>query len=233
MDEKWNEVKQIVHEHIDNSSHTGRNLTLGSYYTNQFVSDIKHFMFSLSRYKFASKLMMYREKVCVLELGCQEAIGSLMFSQNTNLEKYVGIDFDYEAIEWDNKNLSNNKNFFVEGDFLECDKIGGGEKFDIILSLDVIEHIDKKYEDDFCKVIYNHMKEDGVAVIGTPTIYMNPYASDASKVGHINLYDQKRLYSLMNKYFNNVFIFNMNDEIIHTGFAPMSCYIFAVCTGRK
>ncbi len=229
-DRKWSNVKKVLHSQLNNMSKS--ELFLGTYYSNMFLSDIKHVSFTLSRYKFASKMVMYQDKISVLELGCQEAFGSLVFEQNVNLEKYVGIDFDHDAMQWNYNNILGEKFIFIEDDFLKCNKIEN-QKFNLILSLDVIEHIDKKYEDDFCKVISGHITDDGVAIIGTPSVYMNPYACDASKEGHINLYDQKRLYSLMDKYFNNVFIFNMNDEIIHTGFAPMSCYIFAVCTGRK
>ena len=229
-DRKWSNVKKVLHSQLNNMSKS--ELFLGTYYSNMFLSDIKHVSFTLSRYKFASKMIMYQDKISVLELGCQEAFGSLVFEQNVNLEKYVGIDFDHDAMQWNYNNILGEKFIFIEDDFLKCNKIEN-QKFNLILSLDVIEHIDKKYEDDFCKVISGHITDDGVAIIGTPSVYMNPYACDASKEGHINLYDQKRLYSLMDKYFNNVFIFNMNDEIIHTGFAPMSCYIFAVCTGRK
>ncbi len=229
-DRKWSNVKKVLHSQLNNMSKS--ELFLGTYYSNMFLSDIKHVSFTLSRYKFASKMVMYQDKISVLELGCQEAFGSLVFEQNVNLEKYVGIDFDHDAMQWNYNNILGEKFIFIEDDFLKCNKIEN-QKFNLILSLDVIEHIDKKYEDDFCKVISGHITDDGVAIIGTPSVYMNPYACNASKEGHINLYDQKRLYSLMDKYFNNVFIFNMNDEIIHTGFAPMSCYIFAVCTGRK
>ncbi len=229
-DRKWSNVKKVLHSQLNNMSKG--ELFLGTYYSNMFLSDIKHVSFTLSRYKFASKMVMYQDKISVLELGCQEAVGSLVFEQNVNLEKYVGIDFDHDAMQWNYNNILGEKFIFIEDDFLKCDKIEN-QKFNLILSLDVIEHIDKKYEDDFCKVISGHITDDGVAIIGTPSVYMDPYACDASKEGHINLYDQKRLYSLMDKYFNNVFIFNMNDEIVHTGFAPMSCYIFAVCTGRK
>ena len=73
----------------------------------------------------------------------------------------------------------------------------------------------------------------GVAIIGTPNITFNPFASAGSKMAHINLYDQERLYDLCSRHFDNVFIFNMNDEVVNTGFAPMSCYIFAVCAGKN
>ena len=60
-----------------------------------------------------------------------------------------------------------------------------------------------------------------------------PYACEESKIGHINLYDQERLHKLMANYVKNVFIFNMNDEMLNTGFAPISCYIFAVCCNKR
>ena len=87
--------------------------------------------------------------------------------------------------------------------------------------------------DSLCKIITDHLRKDGIAVIGTPSIGMDPYACEASKIGHINLYSQERLYRLMDKYFSNVFIFNMNDEIVNVSFDPMACYFFAVATGKR
>ena len=38
----------------------------------------------------------------------------------------------------------------------------------------------------------------------------------------------------MERYFNNVFMFSMNDEVVHTGFHKMAHYIFAVgCNAKK
>lgn len=50
---------------------------------------------------------------------------------------------------------------------------------------------------------------------------MFPYASKASKITQINLYNHERLHSLMSNYFENVFMFSMNDEVILTGFESM------------
>ena len=41
------------------------------------------------------------------------------------------------------------------------------------------------------------------------------------------------LKSLLSKYFHNVFIFSMNDEVVHTGFYPMAHYLFALCCDKK
>lgn len=206
-------------------------LQLGTYYTHMIRSDIKHLAFTLSRYKYTSKLLVYRDQIDLLELGCQEALGALMFRQNNKLGRYVGVDLDQKAIEWNCRNMPSDMEFICDNFFNYEDHTRAG--FDAIVSLDVIEHIGMEKENEFCEVIRQNIKQDGVAIIGTPSIMLSPYASEGSKIGHINLYDQKRLYRLMNKYFHNVYIFNMNDEVVNTGFAPMACYIFAVCCNKK
>lgn len=222
-EENWNAVYEyILQKDL---------LQLGTYYTHMINSDIKHLMFTLSRYKFASKLLMYRENVRLLELGCQEALGALMFKQNLDLDRYVGMDLDKNAIEWNQKNMPEGWEFICSN-FFEY-KNWSENEFNAVVSLDVIEHISQEMEDEYCKIISKNLSPDGIAVIGTPNVSLNPYASEGSKIGHINLYDQKRLYGLMNRYFHNVLIFNMNDEVVGTGFAPMACYIFAVCCNKK
>ena len=43
----------------------------------------------------------------------------------------------------------------------------------------------------------------------------------------------KELRALMDRYFENVFMFGMNDEILHTGYAPMCHYIWSIAAGKK
>ena len=45
--------------------------------------------------------------------------------------------------------------------------------------------------------------------------------------------NQKTLKNLLSKYFDYNFIFGMNDEVLHTGYEPMSHYIFIVSSNRK
>lgn len=223
-DEKnWDKVLEVISQ--------SNLLQLGTYYSNMINADIKHLAFTLSRYKFASKLLMYREKVNLLELGCQEALGALLLMQNICLSRYMGIDLDEKAITWNRKFLPKELEFIC-ANFFDCMELGK-ENYDAIVSFDVIEHISSEMEDRYCEVISTSLKQDGVVIVGTPSVMMSPYACEASRIGHINLYDQKRLFGLMNKYFHNVFIFNMNDEVVNMGFAPMSCYIFAVCCNKK
>jgi len=37
----------------------------------------------------------------------------------------------------------------------------------------------------------------------------------------------------MDKYFENSFIFSMNDEVVHTGYEPMAHYLFGMGVGLK
>ena len=220
-DTNWENEKAIVKLKFE-----GKNI--GYYTDSEMASDIKHFMFRLARYKYVAKLMQYEKAVDVLELGCNEAWGALLLQQNIDLASYIGIDFDSDTIDWNRKNLSEDFTFVCD-DFFSYIK-QSDRKYDLVLALDVIEHIDKEKEYEFCKLFSENLSERGTAIIGTPHINMMPYASEGSKAGHINMYDQKRLFHTCKNYFNNVYIFNMNDEVVHTGMNAMTCYIFAVCS---
>lgn len=222
--ELWEESKKI-YEVKDK-------VVLGDYYSSSVRYDIKHFMMILSRYKFVSKLLLYKKDIRILELGCSEGLGGVFFSQNGNLKEYVGIDFDQDAIQSAIENFGRMPGVqFYNADFMN-EKIEK-EKFDCCVSLDVIEHINKAEEKKFVSIISDKLKNGGTAIIGTPNITMYPYQSEAGKIGHVNMYTQQRLYELLSMQFKNVFIFNMTDEVVHTGFNPMSCYIFAVCTEKR
>lgn len=47
------------------------------------------------------------------------------------------------------------------------------------------------------------------------------------------MYSYDRLKKLMSDYFYTVFMFGMNDEVVHTGYLPMAHYLFAVGVGTK
>lgn len=85
---KWEEVS------IMNIAH---NFVLGPINAESLLKDPKHLLFTLSRYKFASKML----KDCkhILEIGCGEGIGTLMFLAETSA-KITAIDFDEKQIKY-------------------------------------------------------------------------------------------------------------------------------------
>jgi len=207
--------------------------SFGPYYSGGLRTDIKKSMITLARYKFCGKMLEYVRGLKVLELGCNEGLGAHFFMQMDNCTEYLGCDINREAIEWGLKNVKPQarreeiKVDFLEADFLE--PLAIEKKYNAIISLDVIEHIAHSDEQKYVKTIVQNLENNGIAIIGTPNIRMKEYQSEATRREHINMFDQERLYNLCHTVFQNVFMFSMNDEVIHTGFQPMSCYFFALC----
>lgn len=202
-------------------------ISLGPWTSYSLLNDPKHIGFVLSRYKFVAKML--DGKGTVLEIGCGDALGIPVVAQS--VESVLGIDVDNRLIEDNRIRLGSIKN-------IEFQKINICEgipdcQFDAAYSIDVIEHLDSELEKSFMDNTVNCLKDDGVYICGTPNITANQYASERSSIQHINLKSQKDLRALMLQYFENVFMFSMNDELLHTGYAPMSHYLFAVGAGKK
>ncbi|MDD5593261.1 MAG: class I SAM-dependent methyltransferase [Candidatus Margulisbacteria bacterium] len=214
--EAWNKVKDFMAD---------RSIELGGHWSYNLYNDPKRLVFVLSRYKFAAK--MAAKNKTVLELGCSEGIGAPILSEFA--AGYTGVDLDGDAIAAAKRNWASEKVDFIAGDFL--DKKYGS--FDSVVSLDVVEHIDRKSEALFFRALVNNLKTDGVAVVGTPNAAAARYASAASRLGHVNLFDAERLRSTMKKYFKTVMMFGSNDEIIHTGFLPMAHYLICLGFGKR
>jgi hypothetical protein len=107
------------------------------------------------------------------------------------------------------------------------------EEFDGVYAIDVLEHIPADRELKFVSNIAASLSRHGVALLGTPSLESQAYASSASKAGHVNCKDAAGLKALMCGCFHNVFIFSMNDEVVHTGFYPLAHYLWALCCDRK
>jgi 2-polyprenyl-3-methyl-5-hydroxy-6-metoxy-1,4-benzoquinol methylase len=202
------------------------NFLLGSINSESLINDPKHLLFTLSRYKFAIKMLS--DKKHIIEIGCGEGIGTFMLLSGSKA-KITAIDFDEKQIEYAKKNVlpkTSNRTEFICKDLILESYQGKG---DGLVCLDVIEHIDPKEEGSFLKNCYACLEEEGVAIFGTPNKFANQYASERSKIGHINMFDPDRLVKTLKKEFRQVFLFSMNDEMLHTGYNKMAHYLVALC----
>jgi len=109
----------------------------------------------------------------------------------------------------------------------------GSNRFDAAYALDVVEHIKSEDEDKFFVNVASSLTPQGVFLFGTPSIESQTYASPLSRQGHVNCKSREDWKSLAENHFVNVFGFGMNDEVVHTGFAHMSQYLFLLCVGIK
>lgn len=185
--------------------------------------DPQGLLFTLSRYKFVSRIL--KDFKNVLEIGCGDGFYSRLVQQQVKLLTIT----DHDPIFINDIKNRNPENWNLNAKVLNplLSKIHG--EFDGIYFLDVLEHINRKEEEIFISNIINSLTPQGTLIVGMPSLESQLYASEISKEGHINCKTGRELKSFMEKFFSNVTIFSMNDEIVHTGFWPMSHYLFAIC----
>jgi 2-polyprenyl-3-methyl-5-hydroxy-6-metoxy-1,4-benzoquinol methylase len=172
--------------------------------------DPKTVLFMLSRYKFVAKMLEgYRN---VLEVGCGDAFGSRLVAQSVSNLKCIDID----------KHMLNSASFVENIYYKHTNEITPA---DAIYALDVIEHMTHQ---DSKEWVGELSKNAPVVIIGTPSFESQVYASELSKENHINCMSGPAVKALMRDYFEHVFMFSMNDEVVHTGFHKLAHYLFAI-----
>lgn len=212
---------------VDNLGKLGP-VEMGPTASHTWRSDPRRLLFLLSRYKFCSKLLAGKSRV--LEAGCGDGFGMRILLQT--VDHVHGIDFDPIFIDWAKKHAEKerlNCSFSV----LDITKKAPEGLFDAAVSLDLIEHIEPDKEPLFWANISSALKKDAIFIAGTPNIAASAHASVWSREGHINLKSAETLKAAAVNIFENVFLFSMNDEVVHTGYHPMAHYLFAVCTGIR
>ncbi len=200
---------------------------MGPWTSYSLLHDPIHMSFVLSRYKFCARMLTGKSNV--LEIGCGDAPGTPIVAQF--VKKLIAVDVDDRLIISNRKRLSQIKN--IEFRKLDICKEIPSEKFSAAYSIDVIEHLDKKLNKPFMENTIKCLEPQGICIIGTPNITAGKYATPRSRVQHINLHSFKSLRKRLEKYFINVFMFSMNDEVVHTGYSPMAHYLFGMGVGVK
>jgi SAM-dependent methyltransferase len=192
-----------------------------------YVTDPRMISFVSSRYKFCAKLLEGRNSVA--EIGCGDAFGAPIVAQSVS--NLLCTDIDPETLEDNKARCEHFKNItFRYHDFRQAPL---GTPVDATYSVDVLEHIYPDEEPTFLRNIAESLRGHGVAVFGTPNKAAEQYASPNSKVGHVNLKTGATLRSLVQEYFHVVFMFGMNDEVVHTGYLPMAHYLWSVGVDPK
>jgi len=165
----------------------------------------------------------------VLEVGCGDAFGSTLVAQA--VQKLVCIDSEPYVIEHPAKNPQLTLNATLKlHDIVQSPM---PDPFKAVFSLDVIEHIPLELEDRFMENIVASTEGSGVLIIGTPNITSAQYASQFSQIGHVNLKSFESLKQTLSRFYRHVFMFGMNDEVVHTGYAPMCHYLIGLAVESK
>jgi 2-polyprenyl-3-methyl-5-hydroxy-6-metoxy-1,4-benzoquinol methylase len=165
----------------------------------------------------------------VLEVGCADAFATRVVVQE--VKSLTASDFDPVFVADVQRHIDPAWPF----ECLTHDMLSGplARGFDGVYALDVIEHIAAADEQRFVGNMVQSLQPNGVCILGSPSLESQAYASPGSKVGHVNCKSGRDLKALLGRYFHNVFLFSMNDEVVHTGFEKMAHYLFVIgCTRR-
>ena len=196
--------------------------------TNQaWRDDPKRLAFTFSRYKFVAKMFAGREHV--LEVGCGDAFATRIVVQE--VQRLTAVDFDPAFIEDARARMAEAWRFeCFAHDVLQRPVPG---RFDGAYALDVLEHIQPSDEARFLGNVVASLAPQGALIVGMPSLESQAYASAISREGHVNCKTMPELRQSLSVFFHNVFLFSMNDEVVHTGYHKMAHYLLAVCCGKK
>ena len=200
---------------------------LGLRGSHSWHDDPRHLLFRLSRYKFVAKMLAGSKHV--LEIGCGDAFGTRLVQQE--VKKVSATDFDEVFLEDVRARMVDRWRFDVFTHDLLAEPIKGS--YDGVFALDVLEHIAPSDEHVFLKNGFSPLTTHGVAIIGMPSLESQVYASPTSRAGHVNCKTMPDLKATMQRYFHNVFMFSMNDEVVHTGYHKTAHYLFALGCSKK
>lgn len=201
--------------------------TLGLQSSESWRKDPRHLLFNLSRYKFVAKMLAGAERA--LEVGCGDAFGTRIVRQE--VKSLIATDFDPVFVEEAKQRSAEPWPFSVVAHDFSLGPFP--EPYDAVYALDVLEHVPQPREHGFMTAILASLEPHGVAIIGMPSLESQAYASEISKRGHVNCKSMPDLKAFMRQYFHNVFMFSMNDEVVHTGYHKMAHYLFAVGCARR
>ena len=200
------------------------NLQMGVGIAWAFYDDPKRLAFTFARYKFAAKMLSGCRSV--LEVGCGDGFATRILRQEINNVTAIDVDDTFITNAISLKSEKWPIEFFVH-DMISDGPVPGS--FEAAVCLDVIEHINIEDYPQFLENLVASVSTSGVVIIGAPSLESQEWASPQSKIGHVSCQSQSIMKSILEPYFTRVFMFSMNDEIIHTGFSKMSHYNLALC----
>jgi 2-polyprenyl-3-methyl-5-hydroxy-6-metoxy-1,4-benzoquinol methylase len=178
---------------------TGERLTPECRFTNREL-----FLWHLARYEFAKKYIQRHDRV--LDVACGTGYGT--YELGIQCREIVGLDISGEAIEYARDNYSAKNIFWQESDCTSMGDVLVDSSFDVVVSFETIEHLDREAQFVFIDQIVKVLRKDGIAIISTPNV--DVYGSWSHMYGkgsyHQFEMNKKEFLDVLETRFNQVFI---------------------------
>lgn len=198
------------------------NIHLGEMHDHSFRTDPKHLGFVLRRYHFVARML--RGHRAVLEVGCGDCTGApIVKSAVQELEGCDIVDYLLRDV------IRRHKHDMLSGPLFH----NVGSTWSAIYALDVLEHVPPDLEDVFFANINASLDPNGAVIIGAPSLESQPYASELSRLHHVNCKTGAEFLETLQRHYHNVFLLGLNDYALHDGFDQFCHYRLALCTGKK
>lgn len=172
--------------------------------------------YHLARYKFISRLVGKSDRL--LEIGCGMGYGARFLVDYVT--QVVASDLDQEVLNKAKVRYKHPQLSFEAN-------VDSVNPFDVVVCLEVIEHMDIDAGQDLLRGISERLKSGGVSFISTPRKIANP--SENRKKVHVHEYEFEEFRAALQKVFPRVLIFSQIDEIISTHHPQCAWNFVAAC----
>lgn len=178
---------------------TGERHILNENFNNK--SELYLHLMHIATYEYAKNFVKNKK---LLDYGCGSGYGTHMLSQVA--ENVTGADISEEAVDFARKEFhSPNLRFMKIAEL-------GNEKFDIITSFQVIEHVPNDYE--YTDKLKKLLNPGGVLIISTPdkTHRLFKYIQQPWNIFHLKEYTAESLEKTLFKHFKKVEILKIGSD---------------------
>lgn len=177
----------------------------------------------VARYEFAE---LYCRDKTVMDIACGAGYGSDKLSKTAKL--VVGVDKSEEAINYANLNYKASNLQYIVDDATDLKKIDQ-IKFDVVVSFETIEHLDKQGRIKFLQNIYNFLAPSGLLILSTPNKKItSPFSDKPLNKFHVIEFTKESLFEEVSKFFKIKKIFGQRFVSIFLLSRPARLVIWAI-----
>jgi 2-polyprenyl-3-methyl-5-hydroxy-6-metoxy-1,4-benzoquinol methylase len=173
-------------------------------------------LFHLARYKFIARLVKLSDRL--IEIGCGTGYGARFLANYVS--EVLAVDAETKVIDYAKKR-------FPKRNLSYAYEIGEAGLFDVVVCLEVIEHMDVDQGRELLATMRRLMRPGAVAFISTPRKIDNP--SENRRKFHVHEYTFQEYRAILETTFARALVFTQVDEIISTHHPDCAWNFVALC----